>query len=1537
MEVLVKLLLVCIAGAITASLVLILALWPLVALSFYFIFPTPLVVFGTLTNAHFISFSLFALVVFFTRSFVKREVSIIKKFGPQHALWIDSSSWTDYFKRQPYHWVVASFDVEDPRLITQFQSTFLKKLFPQGAHVDNYYELVSVCWSSFMVSLHDHYLPGPNMWLLFCLWVLNCLLVLWLRPLTKAVSLIRGWIVLSFAIFAVSPQTLVFIGGVGFHLLALFLSLFSTRFVEWLSWWAASIAVDMTNALVEWNFVSRKWMSRGGFHPTTRGQGFIPVLTNTVAKLAVVVADLGLPHYIMGGKGTYDADHIAETLDLMRDAGWPINVNLAPPSRFATSSAYADWLISGTDWEQGIHNRKVYIDHALDPLRVKAVEWRRTEEYRSKENELESIARYFKSPRYSYPSLDVEDVWFLVGDIFRYSRITPMNYIIKMWEKKYALGSFMVDPDNPRKKYSRWKFISSIGFANFKKLWRKTFEIAPMLAPVAHVSVKDEALPPRKYLADKLRTVVGSPLGQYIMSTVWNYSPNHNFQWRTTPIKVGMPLNGYWMDYVFSAHARCQIHYAGDMSDFDSTLSGEVLNLIRAVRKKGFEHHKDRDRIARLIDINYKQVGEQLLNTTSTGDIYRKGTGLTTGHSSTSMDNSVGLVILYLLAWKEITGLSAQEFKFYNELSCFGDDHMLSVAGNKPAAWNFRSIQSVMAKWGITNNLEATGPLDRLSFLSKFVRTPTPSDLADFKMAGITGKRYAVYHDRDKLVGKMVAKVKSTAPQYRVKRLISYLSLTAHHPDVYQMVHDILVTTRTFKKYIKGPQNPNGYHIPSYKKVVQDWYKPDATFPTNMVDEVEEQYHTKDSVLVYGSLTPLDSLLGALAIFPDFINPAIFNMGYMTTLQSKLFRNVSWPVQLISIANGSAGPAELSFMLRKTIYEFLDPSVCVHVDDEVNVSTLLIRHWLFLTYKTLPSFVNWNLPVQAFARKVASIQFTLNGKIFVDSKRWTFQVHDLFVVAALSFVQFPDILTFASKIVLPDVNLLVEQLTFFAQTYFWGSLPPNYADVTPHLRKLDNRSAIVISAPTGSGKSTALIRHINLTVGHIYNKIIVVEPRSTIVRTIVPFVRSAFQMPASGATSGFTLDQSEKVWYVTAQELLLHPSWYSGESSNNLIVVDECHVSEPAYDMAKEVVMKSPSHCVFTSATPDFSIFHSRNIVDIPLVNARLYNIHVANVERDDVITKSDFTRHYVADVLSMLYSRPQNSVSLVFCTTLSMCRQLSENCHKKNFILSSGTNLIPDTTAGMVIFSTSVADVGITLPNVDFVITSDIGFTVSHDLEESRELYYKLSESDLKQRCGRTGRTNNGSAVIVRCPQAKFVSDLQTIRAKTSVFDLIASGIPIDTIVSTKPEEFSRLMGLSDLPEAKSQAALEHVVEQLNLYRSNLQPLLDQRAKLLELGTNDGSQPRPIDTYRMGVILDSTKVATSELVRAIINVASHLGLRQVANAEEAVAHNASIIEHSRLLIENDIKAKLPYPDPELGQWGMRPQNIDQFHASFGR
>jgi len=156
----------------------------------------------------------------------------------------------------------------------------------------------------------------------------------------------------------------------------------------------------------------------------------------------------------------------------------------------------------------------------------------------------------------------------------------------------------------------------------------------------------------------------------------------------------------------------------------------------------------------------------------------------------------------------------------------------------------------------------------------------------------------------------------------------------------------------------------------------------------------------------------------------------------------------------------------------------------------------------------------------------------------------------------------------------------------------------------------------------------------------------------------------------------------------------------------------------------------------------------------------------------------------------------------------------------------------------------------------------------------------------------------------------------------------LIVSGIPIETIRQQKLPELKKLLGLDDLPEARAEATLEGALEQLHLYRSNLQPLLEERAKVMELETNDGSPSRSIDNARMGFLRDSSKIPSSELITSLLVIIRNLGLRTTANAEERAALEEEIRANSLPLLGN-IKSRLPFPDPDLGEWGMSPSDID--------
>lgn len=1159
------------------------------------------------------------------------------------------------------------------------------------------------------------------------------------------------------------------------------------EFWIWLKWRVTWFAVQMTLHFVNSHFIGLKYSS-----PKVPGgltiRNFKTSANAFLMKVATTVHALGLPSYIRNSRQeTYSLE---DTLQIMKDLGWPINVDLEEPNLEIVPQQWKEWVLCGSSFKQGINNMKVFVDRDLDFLRVKHMAWVRTEQYGSVKNELESTARYFRSPRYDFPDLDLDDVWYIVKDIFQNSQITPFNYIISKWNKRFSLGSFMTR--NAKSKIKRSTFINSIGYKNFKILWRKTFEIASLLTPTSAVRIKDEALPYSKFLNDKVRTVIGSPISQYIMSTIWNYEPNHRFRFKDTPIKVGMPLNGASMSEIYIRHARCQHHVAGDMTAFDSTLSYGIKDLIKAVRKKGFENHKDFERICHLIDVNYDQVASQLLNTTSTGNIYKKGTGLTTGHSSTSSDNSLGLVILYVMAWKELTGLSAKEFLFYNELSNFGDDHILSFLSIKPAAWNFKNIQKVMAKWGVINRKEAEGKLENIPFLSKYCRKPTAAEKENFAKNGITLPAYIVYHDKERLVGKLLAPVRSMAPGYRLKRLLSYLDLTAHHYDIYSSITRTINRSFNMKMLLKK----ENLTIPSYDSIMRKWYTPNAKYPVFGLETDLNVNPEELNLYTYGQVTLLDSILGAISLIPDAVNPAIFNHGYVRAFQGFMAKWLQWPIEMLVAQNNVVSTAELRNVLRASDYGFLDYTIYGGQVGTYNKSTLFVRHWLFSyfyrNFKT-PSFGNI---INVISVRLSSLQYLINAVVPTHITNYKTSFQYVVLCTLLNFVVVPPFFDFISLVVIPRPDKILDLVFHYFTVFFWASLPPNFNDINAFLDEIGNRS-LLIEAPTGTGKSTTLIYHLSNMLGS-YNKIIVVECRVNLATGLSKYMNETFQMSTGSWAQGFRSNPDARVEYVTPMEALLH---YGDLSKQNAVwVLDEAHITEGSFMTLGKVLRKDSKPLIGLTGTPSALNLEEFDL-HIPLAISKLWSISDRKFD-SQVTSLQNIRMEYENFVLNQVMNCHPKSKILVFYPWAKKSRFGDRIPYKVSYLHSKSND-----TSGQVILSTSVADVGITIPDVDVVITPEFDFTsiVTDDVPSVKLV--KLPPMTLLQRRGRTGRTNNGTFVKFNTPNVRYEAVLNDKQISDNAFyEAIVGGLAPDLITTHYPDQAQaycqRILGREPEPE---------------------------------------------------------------------------------------------------------------------------------------
>nr|QCP68851.1 RNA-depedent RNA polymerase [Pernambuco nodavirus] len=1214
--------------------------------------------------------------------------------------------------------------------------------------------------------------------------------------------------------------------------------------------------VNILTLADEVGFLAQKYSGDSNESRKNRRVRFRATLTQTLLRFGRVVDSVSLPSVIRNAPLRWDLPSIREGLDVARDLGWPINVDITEPVTGIAGGVYdRKWLFFGTDFRTGMNLARTYVDSSLDELRRQSPVFRRTEEYATLDNELHSTARYFMTPEVSLPDLDVSELWVLLGDIFKHSQLTPFKVIIRAWEKKYALGSFMRDPSRKKRKYKRSHFIRDFGgYRAFSKLWADTFRVAPSIPTVSAVFVKGEALPERKWANDKVRTVIGSSIFHYISSTVWNYEPNHRFRWETTPIKIGLPLNGGVLSGIYERHAKYDKHFAGDMTAFDSTIVLKMQDVVKRVRKKGFEHHRDYQKICGLIDSCYKNLDSSFLNTTTTGNVYRKGTGLTTGHSSTSMDNSIVTTSVYLMAWKEITGLSANEFRFFNELSCFGDDHILSMLNTAPAAWNWSNITEVMSKWNIDMRLEAEGKLSAIPFLGKFCRAPLPADFKLFKEIGLSTPSWVIYHEKDRLLGKLTARVLNGAPEYRVKRLISYLSLTAHHEDVYSQITEAI---RKIKVASPGSRAAlERMHIPSYHEVVKQWYDYRTNIPkdTPVSDIIES---SKDEVLTtYGEVGPLDVLASALSTVPDILNPAIFNVGYSHYLQRRCKEWVDWPLILLQRVNGTLSQAHLSAIARKTCYDWLT-NLEQPFQTPVSTGGLLLRHWLYVTFESRSGGGFAPRWFTALSKKFADLGFCFNAQVQQEIIRTEFPIWNFLLTLLLNFV--PDVphLGILASVKVPNLSLIWDYITGLIITQVWQLVPPNFKDLAPlaNAQWIGKRHLVI--APTGTGKSTDLIAWAQMTLGPKFGKLILVEPRSALVKALTPWLVEAKGVHASGLTSGMVLDKTCKVWVMTPQELFLNPQWISPD---NLIIIDEAHVTEPFYELLKTVVqtLKVPTMALTASPT---NALRAWRTTETELRIAKLWSID-EYTHTLSLTSQSLFRKSYDNKVLEIVSSASRRSRYLIFVPDLSHVASLAALLPGKTCTLTSRSADI-DPNAKFYI-STSVADVGLTIPNVDVVVTPNIdrAITISDD-GKTLPLLVKLTEAQILQRRGRTGRTNNGAFHLVNFSGDFGESILN--RPDPKLVELLTEwlsvGVKPGTVAKFRPDLFLAVAGWrgsgGEYGSVLDRKTADEIVDNMaRILDSVVGPTLHGAGSRLfssSLQTADGSETLPIEISSTG------------------------------------------------------------------------------------
>ncbi|QJT73716.1 RNA-dependent RNA polymerase [Botrytis cinerea fusarivirus 4] len=1149
-----------------------------------------------------------------------------------------------------------------------------------------------------------------------------------------------------------------------------------------------------------------------------------------------------------------------ETLDLMRSLGYPTNSNMkvAHPARGGSSSR--PWWVGRSDWKMHLPVFKSFIQEELEDFRkLKELPvFKHSYTFGTIDSQIESISRYFYDSPVSMTLTkdDYDIVWDLVKNIYSGSRLAPISEIYRKWDKKMNVGVFASSEEKftkygTAKKMPRWEYIRKMGgHKQVISQWYAFFRHYPRMENFAQFFTKAEFLPPKKWKAGKVRTPVASMLPQYVSQMVWSGVQNHRFRPFDTPVKIGLPINGTNLSKIYAQHEVTggldgATHFAGDCTAFDSTVTGPILDVIKHVRKRGFKDHRSVKAISWLIDRNYDSIEKSLLVSSNTGDVYRKGSGLMTGHASTSADNSLAMVALYALAWRKLTRLPADDFLKYNTLSVYGDDHILSISKTAPISWTFGNVQAYLASCNIELREEVpTGGkgtrLEAIPFLSKMARKPNDEEVRTFARLGIELPRWVIAHDSEKLMGKMTAQLPNQNPLARAKRLQSYMYLCAHNPEAYEALDGALANL--FKKYPKVSKELSKY-TPNYDRVLRVWYDPKSE-PKEVDSDLPESDQGLSS---YGGLTIFDQILNASAALPDYFNPIMKNNGWAKSLQQYAGSSLFWPNELIQQANGLVTDSQVAASMRKSCYAFLEHRGTVPFSGSTRLS-LLVRHWIFVL--AMPSRSKYFLDilddVDRVSSQLARWNFVLFAKDTYKLESASLSLKEVFLTIILSWIDIPfDLPETILRFSIPDVTETFSKAIEAAWNQVWVRVPVAFRALG-QVRE-DMLNLWLITAKTGIGKSTTLVNYLYLE--NLAPRMIVVVPRSNLVHSLSRYMNSKFGEKFTGLTAGLQMDMRRPICYMTCQEYIINLDKFS--KMDHILLVDECHIDEMPYRVLKSLVLRNRVNArkvIFLTATPDEMREDTSSFQRIDFPQPRLFTID----EKEITLQYSpNMVDQYAKIVLEQLvHTRQSSGRALIFVDSLEEADQISRMLPMKHQILHSRGETEPD-PAVEVYIGTSMVDVGITIDGLSLVVTKDAQFKGSAKVtwecpEEHcgmsatyvRQNYERVSSSLLTQRKGRTGRTNNGEFLLVKivAPENVISEEKWEMTPRDMVDEWVATNLPLHVLVE------SGVLGIGDLSEASLKRKIEDPVEQES-YEACLKILNDSKSLSSEGGTKFPTQ----------------------------------------------------------------------------------------------
>ena len=350
--------------------------------------------------------------------------------------------------------------------------------------------------------------------------------------------------------------------------------------------------------------------------------------------------------------------------------------------------------------------------------------------------------------------------------------------------------------------------------------------------------------------------------------------------------------------------------------------------------------------------------------------------------------------------------------------------------------------------------------------------------------------------------------------------------------------------------------------------------------------------------------------------------------------------------------------------------------------------------------------------------------------------------------------------------------------TLFANYDLGDKTLPAYKHKAEILDTLSENKISWLCGPTGSGKTTQTAQY----ALERFDRVVVLMPRRVIVDNVTEYVEQSLrgqlgkQYPdhlvgkIHGRATEATPDT--RLCFMTAATFTKKLEQLSGywHGEKTLVLVDEIHEANLEMEFATALAAKSIEktdkwHMAFSSATPDTEVsqamYEDINGSELPVVTIE-GRPHDIDITEDNVGTVSEAYLEYGKDSKKALVF--VEGVRSIEETIASIKRHTRHQSGRIRFFkLHSGISEAarreiftaePAEDESFVIVSTSAGQSGITIPEVDLVLSN--GLTKSKEIgEEGAEgLPPRLcTQAELMQQAGRGGRDIDGAKFVLARP----------------------------------------------------------------------------------------------------------------------------------------------------------------------------------------